>query len=572
MFFYVVYVLSMKRQGGEKLGRGKDVSVLVGGRAGDGISSAGQIIAEMLGNLCYQVHMYLDYPSRIKGGHNFAIIRGTEQNTGAIRKSVDFILALNQETLDIHHSRLTREGCIIYSADTVKSDTGSGVMIREILHAEDAPAVMGNSAVIGAFAKTAGIDWEIVETVLGKTTPRETQKNIRVARLAYNTAEVRNPLVYLPKTPIPVCTGNEAIGLGLLRGGMGAYFSYPMSPTSNLLHFLAGHEEDFRIRVFQPESEIAVILMALGCSYAGARAAVGTSGGGFCLMTEAISLAGIAELPLVIILGQRTGPSTGLATYTAQADLHLALNAGHGEFPRLVVAPGDALEAMTWATHCMNLSWKYQIPAILLPDKIICEGVYSLDPGKVPAMETRPVEDGTPGQPYERYILTSTGISPMQFPPLRGEVIRVNSHVHDPDGITTEEPAVTKAMADKQMRKENLLKQEIEEFNPVVVAGDPDATTAILCWGSCKGVCTETGTRKGLRVIQPIVMSPFPEQSFATAMRGVERLISVEVNQTGQLARLVSQFGYPPESTVLKYDGRPFTVEELDARLGKVVT
>jgi 2-oxoglutarate ferredoxin oxidoreductase subunit alpha len=571
IFLFFGQVFSMNRNGGEGLVRENEVSVLVGGRAGDGISSAGQIIAELLGQIGYRVHMYLDYPSRIKGGHNFAIIRGAEQTPGAVRMSVDFILALNQETLDLHRSRLSSDGVMIYDADSAGKNDGTGVKIREILAQENAPPVMGNSAIIGAFAGAAGIDWHTVETVFRKTIPRDVQKNLRVARRGFDAAEPRSRVAPLPNTPVPVCTGNEAIGLGLVRGGLQTYFAYPMSPTSNLLHFLAGHEEEFRIRVFQPESEIAVILMALGCSYTGSRAAVGTSGGGFCLMTEAISLAGIAELPVVIVLGQRTGPSTGLATYTAQADLHFALNAGHGEFPRLVAAPGNAEEAMTWATHCMNLSWKYQTPAILLPDKIICEGMYSLDPGNVPRVQAEPDLAGTPPHPYDRYTLTSTGISPLLFPPLHDSVIRVNSHVHDPDGITTEDPEVTRAMADKLQRKERLLRADIEDLHPVTIAGNPRSTTAILCWGSCKGICTELGSRMGLRVIQPIVLSPFPEKSFADAMEGVERIIAVEENQTGQLARLVRQFGYHTSGTVLKYDGRPFTVEELEDEIRKVV-
>ena len=181
------------------------------------------------------------------------------------------------------------------------------------------------------------------------------------------------------------------------------------------------------------------------------------------------------------------------------------------------------------------------------------------------------VPAGVPGNPYERYALTSTGISPMQFPPLQGEVIRVNSHVHDPDGITTEDPEITKAMADKRLKKEQLLKQEIENLHPVTVAGDPEGTTALLCWGSCKGICTEVGSRLGVRVIQPIVLSPFPEQSFADAVQGVERLYTAEVNETGQLARLVHQFGYRTSGTVLKYDGRPFIVEDLEDELRKVI-
>jgi 2-oxoglutarate ferredoxin oxidoreductase subunit alpha len=344
-----------------------------------------------------------------------------------------------------------------------------------------------------------------------------------------------------------------------------------MSPTSNLLHFLAAHEEELHIRVLQPESEIAVILMALGCAYAGTRAAVGTSGGGFCLMTEALSLTGIAELPVLIVLGQRAGPSTGLATYTAQADLQFALGAGQGDFPRLIVAPGDAEEAMTWATICMDLSWKYQLPSLLLVDKTFCEGMYSLNHSEVRRIPIDPLFAAEEDHPYLRYALTESGISPLRFPPAKGEIIRVNSHVHDPDGITTENQEITKAMADKRMRKMRGLGKEIETLQPVYLGGKVDASTAVLCWGSNKGICEELGLKLGLRVIQPVVLWPFPEKSFAHARVGVERMLAVECNESGQLARLVSQFGYPSDQSILKYDGRPFMLDELEDELQKVI-
>jgi len=547
-----------------------EVSVLIGGRAGDGISSAGQVVAQLLGQHGYRIHMYLDYPSRIKGGHNFTVVRGAGEQVGAIREKVDFILALNQETVDLHRSKLGDSGVVVYDKGSVRNTDGIGVDIKEILNALDAPQVMGNSAIIGAFAKVAGMDWDTVERVFRKAIPRGVSRNLEVARLAYDSAEERIRVARLDRPTLPVFTGNEAIGIGLIEGGLEAYFGYPMSPTSNILHFLVGQQEDARIRVFQPESEIAVVLMALGCAYAGTRAAVGTSGGGFCLMTEAISLAGIAELPLPIILGQRSGPSTGLATYTAQGDLHFALNSGHGEFPRLVVAAGDAEEARSWTTVCMDLAWKYQVPAILLSDKIICEGMYSLDPWNAGDNRAEPIlaEDE---HPYLRYAFAESGISPLLFPPAKGEVIRVNSHVHDTDGITTEDPDLTEGMAKKRWRKMALLKDEIEGMNPVHVLGDSDSSTALLCWGSGKWICHEIGKRLDLRVIQPVVLQPFPEVGFASAMDGVTRFYGVETNETGQLCRLVKEFGYRPEDMVLKYDGRPFLVEELEARLREVV-
>jgi len=549
-----------------------EVSVLIGGRAGDGISSAGQIIARLLAHEGYHIYMHFDYPSLIKGGHNFAIVRAAEDDIGAVREKVDFILALNQETVDLHRARLNPGGVIIHDSRKVDlAGGGIGVPVKEFLAAEKAPPVMGNSAIIGAFIRAAKIDWEGAAAVLRKAMPKGTELNLRVARRAYDAAEERRPVRGAGKPGLPVLTGNEAIGIGLVEGELELYFSYPMSPTSNILHFLAGYADDLKIRVIQPESEIAVILMALGCAYAGSRTAVGTSGGGFCLMTEALGLAGIAELPIVIILGQRTGPSTGLATYTAQSDLHFALHAGQGEFPRLVIAPGDAGEARFWSGTAMDLAWKYQLPAILLPDRTICEGLYSIYPEPETRFRAGPVM-GDPGAlPYFRYAHSDSGISPLRFPPVRGEVIRVNSHVHTPDGITTEDPRVTREMADKRMKKMAGLATEIEGLSPVRSGGVPDAATAILCWGSCKGICEELGKKRGFRVVRPVVLWPFPQRAFARAMEGVERFFAVETNESGQLAALVSRFGYTAAGNILKYDGRPFMPDELEEELAKVI-
>jgi 2-oxoglutarate/2-oxoacid ferredoxin oxidoreductase subunit alpha len=550
----------------------QEVSVLIGGKAGDGVSSAGQVIAQILGHMGYQVHMYFDYPSLIKGGHNFAIIRGAERAVGAVRDKVDFILALNQDTIRLHEGKLSDTGVIICNADTASRTGAVQVQTGSILNKEQAPAVMGNSAIIGAFLKVAGVDWNVADAVFRKAVPKETNKNLRVARQAYDAAGVHVSIPEISGRRFPVLTGNEAIGIGLLESGVTVYFAYPMSPTSNLLHFFAGSADDFHIRVFQPESEIAGVLISLGCSFAGTRSAIGTSGGGFCLMTEALGLAGIAELPLVIVLGQRAGPSTGLATYTAQSDLLFALNAGHGDFPRFITAPGDTTEARNWSRIAAAFAWKYQLPSIILSDKTICEGLFSTDPDFFVNCQPQPVMSAPGIHPYLRYQQTASGISPMLFPPVAGEWIKVNSHVHGTDGITAEEPEVTMEMADKRNKKVAGLKDEIEELHTVEISGSKDSETALLTWGSNKGACDEVGEILGLRVIRPLVLCPFPEQSFATAMKDVERFYSVETNETGQLARLVSQFGYRTNGLVLKYDGRPFTLEELQARVKGAVT
>jgi 2-oxoglutarate ferredoxin oxidoreductase subunit alpha len=336
-----------------------------------------------------------------------------------------------------------------------------------------------------------------------------------------------------------------------------------MTPSSSVLDFMALYAEDFGIKVVHPENEIAVMLMALGFAYAGVRAAVGTSGGGFCLMTEGLSLAGMAEIPVAVVMAQRTGPSTGLPTYTAQGDLHFVLSAGQGEFPRFVAAPGDADEAYIWAGRALNLAWKHQVPAIILSDKTLSESLYSFDMELAGDLKEEPfiTWDGQAG--YRRYLQTEDGVSPLAFPPKKGQVIKTDSYVHDEQGITSEDPIITVQMSDKRHRKEEGLARDLEAYETVNVYGNRSGKNAIICWGSNKGVCIEAAKKLGLRMVQVLVLSPFPEKRLKGALEGVERLLAVECNRAGQLAGLAGSHGIKVDEKILKYDGRPFSLENL---------
>jgi 2-oxoglutarate ferredoxin oxidoreductase subunit alpha len=553
-----------------------EFSVLVGGRAGDGINEAGMIIARLYNQLGYCLYQYLDYPSLIRGGHNFAIVRASGKKIGAHRDEVDFLLALNQETIDQHKWRLKESSFVIYDSDEVKSPVPGafGLPLKTIAKEAGAPPIAKNAGLIGAFSKAAGIEWDILEEVLRKEIPKSIDENLEVARRGRDGIdgdERKRPKVEMQSYPCcPVITGNELIGLGLLRGGLDTYVSYPMTPSSGVLHFLAKVADEFSIKVVHPENEIAVILMAQGFAYAGKRTALGTSGGGFCLMTEGMSLAGMAEMPLVVVVSMRAGPSTGVPTYTAQSDLHFVINAGQGEFTRLVIAPGDLEQAYFWSATSLSLAWKYQIPAILLSDKTLSETAYSFN-----LEEARDVPeigsvlwDGE-GE-YKRYARTLNGISPLAFPPMPGTVVKANGYAHLESGITTEEACEIKAVQDKSLLKEKSLIEELDGLPAVKTYGSKDASTALLCWGSNKGVCAELGEKHGHRVVQPVVMSPFPTHQFEKALRGVERTICVETNSTGQLARLIRCCGFEADDLILKYDARPFSVDDLEKRLLEV--
>lgn len=549
-----------------------DFSVLIGGKAGEGLNKAGQILAHLLGQMGYWIYMYYDYPSLIRGGHNFSVIRGSDQKIASHRNQVNMVLALNQDTIDFHKDKILPGGLLIYDGYYAKGE-GMAIPLKQIVEENKAPSITTNSGIIGAFCKAVGIGWEILEDVLRRDIPPKVLDiNLTIARGGFDAAKDHQKLPDLNRAALPFVTGNEAIGLGLIRGGLTTYIAYPMTPSSSLLHFLAEIADSAGLKVIHPENEIAVMNMALGFAAAGERVGLGTSGGGFCLMTEGLSLAGMSETPLVILMGQRTGPSTGLPTYTGQTEYHFLRHAGQGEFARFIVAPGDANEAFYWSTVALNLAWKFQIPAFILSDKTLSEGGYSFSVNgtrTVPVGDS-PQWDGT--SPYLRYAFTDSGVSPLAKYGTEKAVVKVNGYYHDQRGITTENPEIVAPMQEKLLRKMQGLEQEMSYYETVYRAGLPDSQTALLCWGSNKGVCQEVAEHLKLRMVQPIVLWPFPVTPLKEALEGCGQVIVVENNATGQLAAMMHQYSLPVHNEIHKYNGRPFVVEELDVKVREVLS
>ena len=544
-----------------------NLSILIAGRAGDGIDRSSLIISRILAQLGYRIYLYRDYPSVIRGGHTFSIIRCSKDKIAAHSDKVDVLLALNQESVDLHKTRLIDNSLIIYDSNSVKSDKGMAIPIAEIIKEAQALDMMRNSCIIGAMCKAIGIEKDVLENVFRADMPREIDLNLKVAFRGFSEAKEFIKIERIEQKPLPVVAGSEAISLGLVKAGLKTYIAYPMTPSSGMLHFLAGKAEELSIKVIHPENEIAVMLMALGFSYAGEKVAVGTSGGGFCLMTEGLSFSAMAELPVVILLGQRPGPSTGLPTYTAQTELNFALSAGQGEFSRFVTAPGDPEEAYYWSAVSLNMAWKYQIPSIVLCDKTLNEGIYSFDIGSIKKIGDSGVSLWDGIAEYKRYQNTKNGVSPLAFPSVKDAIVKVNSYEHDEFGVTTEDKDLTVMMQDKRLRKDEYLLEELEGYETVKVYGDKKSSTALLFWGSNKGVCVEIGEKLGLRVVQPIVFSPFPLRQFKDSLKGVKKIICVENNATGQLADFVKRYGINVDERILKYDGRPFSLDELEQKL-----
>ncbi len=341
-----------------------------------------------------------------------------------------------------------------------------------------------------------------------------------------------------------------------------------MTPVTNILHFLADHQDEFKIKTIQPENEIAVILMAEGAAYAGCRTMIGTSGGGFALMVEGVSLAGQAEIPLVVVYGQRPAPATGIPTYTSQGDLSFVLSSGHGEFLKIVIAPGDVDEAFYLTTEAFNLAWQYQTPVLVLVDKHLCESTFTASFNEM-KVKIRSIKFSFQKN-YQRYKITRNGISPLALPGFQS-IVKVNSYEHDEYGITTEESFWRKKMVEKRLRKKETLIKELKDKETVKVYGPKKSKTVLITWGSTKGAVVEVGEKLGLKVIQPLFLEPLPIEKIKKELIGAEKIIDIELNATGQFANLLRQYGISIDKKILKYDGRPFSLEEFEKEIRKIL-
>ena len=536
-----------------------DFSILIGGAAGQGSRKAGLLIAKIFNTLGYGILIYDDYQSLIKGGHSFSLIRISDKEPLSHSRSIDFLLALDERTIEEHEKDLNKEGAIVFNKDRIKNSKGTGIAIETIVKESGGIPIMANTALIAGFAKIMGIEWEVLEEALKKEIEREIDKNLEIAKKAFDGNQSIIEVKRLNNAPRPLLTGNEAVALGGVKAGLEIYYAYPMTPATGILHYLAEHSHDLNVCVSQLENEIAVINAAIGSAYAGKRSMVGTSGGGFALMTEALSMAVQAETPLVIVESQRPGPASGVPTYQAQGDLLFSLFAGHGDIVKFVIAPGDANEAFYWTARAMNLAWKYQTPVIVLIDKELSESTHNFNEEEIKKEEGK-MWDGK-GE-YKRYLDLKDGISPMAFPGGKG-IVKATSYEHDESGITTEEAEAIKKMQEKRMRKFELMREEAEKMPSVNVFGNLQSKTAVVCFGSVKGAVREAAEEAGLKMVQPLILEPFPQEQMKKALKGSEKIICVENNASGQLAKLLSCFGIKVDEKVLKYDGRPFFKEEL---------
>lgn len=543
----------------------KDFSILIGGQAGQGTRFGGALLAKIFNELGYFVYVYEDYQSLIRGGHNFSEIRVSEKEIFARKEKIKTILALDQNTVNLHKKRLLKDGVLIFNEDKVK-EKGFGVFAEKIVKEEGGIPVMVNIALISFAAKIFGINWEFLEEILKRELKKQTELNLKIAKRAFDLGKPVFKFKNLKKEKSLLLTGNEACALGIVKAGLKFYFAYPMTPATSILNFLAQREDEFQIKVIQPENEIAVINMALGAAFAGKRAAVGTSGGGFALMTEALSLACQAEVPILIIESQRGGPSTGMPTYNLQGDLDFVLGAGHGDMIKIIIAPGNAEQASIWSAKALNFAWRYQVPVILLLDKDLSENTFPVKESILNQIKTERPKIWQKEGEYKRYKITKDGISPLAFPGTPNISIKACSYEHDEYGISSDEEKTVQKMIEKRARKLETIKRDLEKEKTFETFGKKSSKIAIFSFGISSGISKEVAENLGLKFIQPIILQPFLEKAILRELRGVKKIFTVELNSLGQFSNLLIKSGIFSEP-ILKYSGRPFFVEELERKL-----
>lgn len=553
-----------------------DRNVLIGGAAGQGMDTVANLFNKVLQRSGYYVYTTSDYRSRVRGGHNFFQIRFSDKEISSPRRGLDVIFALNEETLERHLDRLN-EGGVSFCDEGIEGFEGTK-KYDLVKKAKE----LGNPKMISTIGLGMLLGKLKIDVKVGEEVVRETFKeglidgNIKALDYGYSITKTEvNPIEARESILI---NGNQAVGLGAAAAGCKFYAAYPMTPSSGVLGFLSSVSDELEIVVDQCEDEVAALNMALGASFAGVRAMTGSSGAGMALMSEAFSLAGIIETPVVIIDVQRPGPATGLPTDTEQADLRFLIHNGHGEFPRKVIALRSAEDAFYQTARAFNLADKYQIPVILMSDKELADTKISTAPFDFSKIEINRYlanpNDYEPGT-YNRYEITESGVSPRLIPTrANGNMVMVDSDEHDEFGRTSEDAQNRIAQVDKRHRKfEGIIADEEEPWE----IGVDDFDTLVVCWGSTYGVVKESIdllNEKGHK-IKGLVFGdvfPLPLKKFKKFQSMAKNYIVVEMNRDGQFEGLIRQEALvASDHLITKYDGRPFYLEELVERLEEVL-
>ncbi len=574
-----------------------DYSIKIGGEAGQGIQTIGETLARVFSRAGRHVFCHQDYESRIRGGHNFYQIRFSDMAVTASRDPIDIIVALDKESILLHEKELAPSGRIIYDSAALKTKREGpsflDIPFADLAVKQGGDRIMANTVATGAVLGMLKMEPAILHKLLEETFRRKGEKvvaaNQNAATAGYDFAVkactgCSFSVSRTTEQPKMLISGVESIALGALASGCKFYAAYPMTPSTGIMNYLAEKEKEYKIVVEQAEDEIAAVNMAIGASFAGVRAMTGTSGGGFALMVEGLALAGMTETPIVIALGQRPGPATGFPTRTEQGELQFVISAAHGEFPRVVFAPGTPEQALHLTNKAFDLAEKYQVPAFILFDTYLADSQWTyrgLDLSKLRNTDYRLRGEAFRKLPmYKRHAFTESGVSPLGVPGDAKHLVVTDSDEHDEEGHIVEDAVTRIRMVEKRLLKKlPLLRQEIA--SPFLY-GDHNPEIVLTGWGSTYGLLREAvdelSKSSAIAMLHFSELFPFPlmeKFDYLALLQKARLSICIEHNATGQFARLMkAETGYEFGSYIHRFDGRPFTIEtflgDLRAHLGRL--
>lgn len=559
----------------------------IGGEAGFGIMSVGLTFSKLAVKSGYHIFDYDEYPSLIRGGHNTYEVNISSEQVSASKEHIDLLICLNKATYEIHKRRLGADSMVVYDPEefAVQDDVRRiAIPFRKFRKELKLMQVMVNTIALGTtFALLDGnlqFLFAAIEKEFAKKSEQVREFNKKLAQMGYDYV-VEHYLEYCKNILSKrndgekvVMAGNDAFALGSVIADCRLYVAYPMTPASSILSTMADWQFKTGIVVKHAEDEISVINMALGASFAGVRSAVGTSGGGFALMVEGISFAGVAEIPVVILLGMRPGPATGMPSWTEQGDLLFAAHAGHGEFPKIVLAPGDVEEMLELTVAAFDLADIYQTPVIIVSDKVLCESHSSLPKDKIHSLTSNyhpnrgNTVTSTTERPYLRYRTTPDGISDRLIPGYKGAFYQANSYEHTPDSHTTEDSQERIEQVNKRNRKAHTYLNA--HFKAPRVYGNlEESQTVFVSWGGNKGAVLEAQKILKTQGHQTAFLHfthvfPLNKEKVLPFFKSGKRYIMVENNSHAQFSQLLrQQTGITITEHILKYDGRPLFPAEI---------
>lgn len=563
----------------------KEISIAIAGEAGQGVDTITQIIAKIIKKNNFNVFYSKEYMSRIKGGCNSSTIRIAGNKVCAYKENIDFLFAISKDALAHMNNRLSEDTIIIYEYENTEILERFENVIKtdfSIISKDIGNPIYINSIVLGIIMGLFNFDLktcneDLKEIFLNKS-DEIIEKNIQAIaqghNIGQNIAQQKNININLSKDYSTkdeiLIDGNDAAALGFISGGVDFISSYPMSPSTGVFTFLARHSADFNILVEQAEDEISAINMGLGAWYAGARAMTTTSGGGFALMCEAVSLSGMTETPMVTYIGQRPGPATGLPTRTEQGDLNLALYSGHGEFPRIILTPGNIQDCFYLSQMTFNLADKFQVPVFILSDQYLADSCFNTAPFDLNKYENAECIVRTSSD-YKRYAFSENGISPRGIPMFGDGLVVVDSDEHDEYGHITEDFDIRTKMVEKRMNKFNPI---LEDFIEPEIFGETNAEILFVGWGSTCNIIKEALAEiKNPNISFLYFKQVYPlNKSVLEYFKNKKKVICVENNFTGQFADLLKrELNISITEKILKYNGSPFSVQELVSRINEVI-